>query len=175
MSRKWKWGNEGNQCRAGQSNAPAIYQRIEWRSRLQCLYNLKLLFSCNEEIYVSKEVKENALASEGKSHRPDTTTVENQYACQNLSVWNKRQKSNLLSQSVDSFRAWSTHQTKNSLEQEVFWHEVKVVCCPPTPFLHSCMKLITFQCIYETDNDLAGRFWSAITRFVYRLQCSLLN
>ena len=34
-----------------------------WRK----LKNLKPLFSCNEDLYVSKEVKENALASEGKS------------------------------------------------------------------------------------------------------------
>ena len=37
----------------------------------------------------------------------------------------------------------------------------KSVCCLPTPFLHA--KLITFQCIQVTDNDLADR-WSAITR-----------
>ena len=34
-----------------------------WRK----LNNLKPLFSRNEELYVSKEVKENALSSEGKS------------------------------------------------------------------------------------------------------------
>ena len=38
------------------------------------LHNLKP----SEEIYLSKEVKENALASEGKSCRPKTITAENQ-------------------------------------------------------------------------------------------------
>ena len=43
-------------------------------------YDVKPLFSRNEEIYVSKEVKENALASEGKSCQQETITAENQYA-----------------------------------------------------------------------------------------------
>ena len=58
-------------------------------------YNVKPLFSRNKEIYVSKEVKENALASEGKSCQQETITAENQYACHILSVWNKRQEHNL--------------------------------------------------------------------------------
>jgi len=54
---------------------------------LEKLSNLKPLFSSNEELYISKEVKEkNAFASEGKSCRPETMTVENQYACHDLSV-----------------------------------------------------------------------------------------
>ena len=61
--------------------------------------NLKPLFSDNEEQCIPKEVKGNALASKGKSCRPETTiTAEN--ACHDLSVWNKRQKSHLLSQNV---------------------------------------------------------------------------
>ena len=44
---------------------------------------------------------------------------------------------------------------KNSLEKAVFWHEVKAVCCLPTPFLDA--KLITYQCIQVTHNDLADR------------------
>ena len=46
----------------------------------------------NEEFNISKEVKENALEQEGKSCRAETITAENQYACHDLSVWNKRQK-----------------------------------------------------------------------------------
>ena len=34
-------------------------------------------FSRNEELYVSKEVKENALASQGKSYRPETIPAKN--------------------------------------------------------------------------------------------------
>ena len=63
------------------------------------LNNLKPLFSGNEEHCISKEVKGNALASKGKSCRPETTiTTEN--ACHDLSVWKRRQKSYLLSQNV---------------------------------------------------------------------------
>ena len=40
----------------------------------QDLKKLKLSFSSNKEVYASKEVKENALASEGKSCRPGTKT-----------------------------------------------------------------------------------------------------
>ena len=66
-----------------------------WRK----LNNLKPLFSDKKELCISKEVKGNALASKGKSCRPETTiTAEN--ACHDLSVWNKRQKSHLLSQNV---------------------------------------------------------------------------
>ena len=38
----------------------------------------------------------NPLASDGKSPRPETITAENQYACHNLSIWNKWQKSHFL-------------------------------------------------------------------------------
>ena len=38
----------------------------------QDLKKLKLSFTSNKEVYASKEVKENALASEGKSCRPGT-------------------------------------------------------------------------------------------------------
>ena len=66
-----------------------------WRK----LNNLKPLFSDKKEHCISKEVKGNALPSKGKSCRPETTiTAEN--ACHDLSVWNKRQKSHLLSQNV---------------------------------------------------------------------------
>ena len=63
------------------------------------LNNLKPLFKGNEEHCISKEVKGNALASKGKSCRPKTTiTAVN--VCHDLSVWNKRQNSHLLSQNV---------------------------------------------------------------------------
>ena len=56
-------------------------QEALWRK----LNNRKPLFSGNEEHCISKEVKGNALASKGKSCRPETTiTAEN--ACHDLSV-----------------------------------------------------------------------------------------
>ena len=70
-----------------------------WEALWRKLNNLKPLCSDNKEHCISKEVKGNALASKGKSCRPETTiTAEN--ACHDLSVWNKRQKSHLLSQNV---------------------------------------------------------------------------
>ena len=63
------------------------------------LNNLKPLFSGNEEHCISKEVKGNALASKGKSCRPETT-ITAEIACHDLSLCNKQQKSHLLSQNV---------------------------------------------------------------------------
>ena len=43
---------------------------------LEKLNNLKPLISCNEELYITKEEKkENALASEGKSCRPEKINI----------------------------------------------------------------------------------------------------
>ena len=48
-------------------------------------------------------------------------------------MWNKQQKSHLLSQNVFLQSIIYPSDEKNSLEQAAFWHEVKVVCCQPTP------------------------------------------
>ena len=42
------------------------------------------LFSRNKKLYASKEGKENALVSEGKSCRPETITTVNRYICVSL-------------------------------------------------------------------------------------------
>ena len=42
--------------------------------------------------------------SEGQSCRPETKPTENQYACHDLSVWYKRQKSHLLNQNLEPSR-----------------------------------------------------------------------
>ena len=44
------------------------------------------LFSRNKKLHSSKEVKENALASEGKSCRQETKTSVNRYVCHDFSV-----------------------------------------------------------------------------------------
>ena len=67
------------------------------RSRRHFKQPKTLQFSWNEELYVSKEVKENGLASQGKSCRPETIPTKTHYACHDLSAWNKQQKSNFLS------------------------------------------------------------------------------
>ena len=46
-------------------------------------------------LYASKEVKENALASEGKSCQPGTKTTVNRYVCYDLRVWNERPSKNV--------------------------------------------------------------------------------
>ena len=54
-------------------------QKALWRK-------LEPLFSRNKKLYASKEVKENALASEGKSCRPETITTVNRYVSCPLGV-----------------------------------------------------------------------------------------
>ena len=54
-------------------------QKALWRK-------LEPLFSRNKKLYASKGVKENALASEGKSCRRDTITTLNRYVSWPLSV-----------------------------------------------------------------------------------------
>ena len=54
-------------------------QKALWRK-------LEPLFSRNKKLHASKEVKENALASEGKSCRPETITTVNRYVSRPLSV-----------------------------------------------------------------------------------------
>ena len=54
-------------------------QKALWRK-------LEPLFSRNKKLHASKEVKENALALEGKSCRPETITAVNRYVSWPLSV-----------------------------------------------------------------------------------------
>ena len=50
-----------------------------------------------KKLYASKEVKENALVSEGRSCRPETIiAIVIRYVCHDLLVWNMRLKSHLL-------------------------------------------------------------------------------
>ena len=42
--------------------------------------------------------------SEGQSCQPETKPTENQYVCHDLSVWNKREKSQLLNQNLEPSR-----------------------------------------------------------------------
>ena len=67
---------------------------------------------------------------------------------------------------------------KNQIDQSIYLpEELKLIGtssilawgkCPvayqPLFYSHSCAKLITFQCIQVTDDNVAERFWSAITR-----------
>ena len=62
-----------------------------WYFQTATCYNSSLVLSRLDR----EEVKGNALASKGKSCRPETTIIA-ENACHDLSVWNKRQKSHLL-------------------------------------------------------------------------------
>ena len=91
--------------------------------------------------------RKNALASKGKLCRPETMPTGNQYARHELSVWNKQQKSHLVSQNVflqNIIYPWE--KKKKLLEQAAFWHEVKVVCCLPTPFFTLWTRLPRSTC-----------------------------
>ena len=88
-----------------------------------------------------------------------------------LSVWGKGEKiealhvvelgrakalADLVSDRYFVKRYLSTYRPeKKFIGKSSIWHEVKVVCCLPTPFLHA--RVITLQCIHVTDNDLADR------------------
>ena len=87
----------------------------------------------NEELYISKEVKENALASEGKSCQPEKNNRSNNMRA-TTPQYEISGKNHLLSQNVFLQRIIYPSVKQTSLEQAAFWHEVKVLCCLPTPF-----------------------------------------
>jgi len=97
-------------------------QKALWRK-------LEPWFSRNKKLYASKEVKLKALASEGKSCRPETKTTVNRYVCHDLSVWNKQLKS--ITSTQRKCRTFQSiiylAQERNVLERAAFWHELKVV------------------------------------------------
>ena len=97
------------------------------------LNNLKPLFSRNKELYISKEVKENALSSEIMPTRKDNKPqkINMHITTSQYEISDK----NHISSVKTFFLTIRTRQRKHSLEQAAFWHEV-VVCCLPTPFLH---------------------------------------
>ena len=64
-----------------------------------------------------------------------------------LSVWNKQQKSHLVSQNVFLQNIiYLSEKKKKLLEQAAFWHEVKVVCYLPTPFFTLWTWLLRSTC-----------------------------
>ena len=67
-------------------------------------------------------------------------TRENQYACHDLSVWNifnKRPKFTFAQSKRFPPKQNLPDGENNSLEQAVFWIEVKVVCCLPIPLFYT--------------------------------------
>ena len=65
--------------RTKENHSGSQIQKALWRKS-------KPLFSHNKKLYASKEVKGNAVPSEGKSYRPDTKVTVNQYVSWPLSV-----------------------------------------------------------------------------------------
>ena len=81
--------------------------------------------------------RKNALASKGKLCRPETMTAGNQYARHDLSVWNKQQKSHLVSQNV-FLQNITTRQRKrkNYWNKQHFGMRWKLCVAYRPPFLH---------------------------------------
>ena len=119
-------------------NKKIAYNYSDPGGTLEKLNKLKSLISRNEELYISKEVKDKMLLHQRVNHADQKQWPQKitEYACHDLSVWNKRQESHLISQNVflQSIIYPSEKKKKKILEQAAFWHEVKVVCCLPTPF-----------------------------------------
>ena len=101
---------------------------------LEKLNKLKPSISRNEELYISKEAKtENALASEGKSFRPEK--INTRVKTRPLSM--KRPKFTFAQSKSFPPKHNLPDRENNSLEQAAFLHEVKVVCCLPIPFFYT--------------------------------------
>ena len=94
-------------------------QKALWRK-------VRPLFSGNKKLYDSKEVKENALASEGKSCRPQTKATVNQYGMPwPLSV-KQAAKITFAQWKYRTFQSIIYPEGKNLWEQ-AFWREVNAV------------------------------------------------
>ena len=105
---------------------------------LEKLNNLKPLISCNEELYITKEEKkENALASEGKSCRPEKINIHVMTSEFEIYFNNERPKFTFAQSKCFPPKYNLPDKENNSLEQAVFWNEVKVVCCVPIPHFYT--------------------------------------
>ena len=115
------------------------------------LNNLKPLFSGNEEHCISKEVKGNALASnslrgrcsKGKGKRirardrPRGRREGGFLSFLPPAPYALKFPLPLLTPATQIMPTRNNNRRKPICEQAAFWHEVKVVCCLPTPFSHS--------------------------------------
>ena len=101
---------------------------------MEKLNKLKPTISRNEELYISKEAKtENALASEGKSFRPEKINMR--VKTRPLSM--KRPKFAFAQSKRFPPKHDLPDRENNSLEHAVFLQEVKVVFCLPIPLFHT--------------------------------------
>ena len=99
---------------------------------LEKFNNLKPSFSGNEneELYISKEVEENAVASEGKSCQPEKNNRSNNMRV-TTSQYEISGKNHICSVKTFSSRAWSTrHWNKLHWNKQHFGMRL---CCLPTP------------------------------------------
>ena len=104
---------------------------------MEKLNNLTPLNSSNEELYISKEVnKENALASEGKSCRPEKINMRVTTFQYEL-YFNKPPKFTFAQSKRFPPKHNLPNKENNSSEEAAFWHEVKVVCCLPIPLFYT--------------------------------------
>ena len=98
-------------------------QKTFWRK-------LEPLFNRNKKLYASKEVKENALASEHvrRQIRPTRNKNHSKSICVPWPLSVKQAAKIAFAQwKCRTFRSINPAEEKNLLEQAAFWHEAKVV------------------------------------------------
>ena len=90
-----------------------------------------------EELYVSKKVKENALASEDKSCRPETITAKKSLCVSRPLSLKKAAKITFAQFKLRTLQSIIYSPEEKFLGTSSIWYEVIVVCCLLSPFLHS--------------------------------------
>ena len=90
-----------------------------------------------------------------------------QYACHDLSIWNERQKSHLLSQNVFLQLEHNLPvREKNSLEQAAFWHEWKSCVAYTIKFFtrnsseENRLQNSPYFCVFKYARAVKQRVWS---------------
>ena len=97
-----------------------------------------------EELYISKEAKEKMLLHQRANHadqkqqKPQKVRDMRDTTSQFEISGKNHISQNVFLPSV----IYPSEKKKKKLEQAAFWHEVKVVCCLPNPFLHYFILLI---------------------------------
>ena len=118
---------------------------------MEKLNKLKPSISRNEQLYISKEAKtENALASEGKSFRPEKINMR--VKTRSLSM--KRPKFAFAQSKSFPPKHNLPDKENNSSEQAAFLHEVKVVCWLPIPLFYTGEITMTVARAHNLKNSL---------------------
>ena len=100
-----------------------------------------------------KGPSQNALASEGQSCRPEKINMR--VTTSQYEIFNKRPKFTFARSKRFPPKHNLPDKGNNSLEQAVFWHEVKVVRCLPIPFFYAGEITLTVGRCTELDELFA--------------------